>query len=512
MDSGNRQEGRSHGMRTPRVVVIGAGVGGLVAALELAACGMAVTVVEQAGTPGGKLRQVVADGAAIDAGPTVFTMRWVFDELFAALGDTLDSHLTLHAAPILARHAWDADSRLDLFADRDCSAEAIGDFAGAAAARGYLAFCARARRIYEMLETPFLRSARATPLSLVAGGGLRGLGLLSSLAPFSSMWDALGEYFPDQRLRQLFGRYATYCGASPFAAPATLMLVAHVEQEGVWLLDGGMHRLAAVLGEQAAARGASFRYGMTVAEVVVTGGRASGVRLADGEVIGADAVLANTDVAAFAAGRLGAAARHAAPATRPADRSLSAVTFALRAHAGDFPLTRHNVFFSDDYAAEFRDIFEAGHLPGAPTVYVCAQDRDAADGAAPSGAERLLLIVNAPAIGDAAAFAPAMVEACAERAFALLQRCGLTVDRAAASILATTPVDFERLFPATGGALYGAASHGAMAAFRRPTAASRLPGLYLAGGSVHPGPGVPMAALSGRLAVARMKADLRWKD
>ncbi len=507
-ESTAKLKGDAISVRTPRIAVIGAGVAGLVAALELANAGLAVTVIDKAATPGGKLREIAVGDARIDAGPTVFTMRWVFEELFAAIGENLASCLTLRRSPIIARHAWSMNERLDLFADIDRSAEAIGRFAGAAEARGYREFCARAQRIYQTLETPFLRSAKPSPLSLVTSGGLRGLGSLANIAPFTSMWKALGEYFHDKRLRQLFGRYATYCGSSPFDAPATLMLVAHVEQDCVWLVDGGMHRIATTLAELAQARGAVFRYGESVSEVIVAKGRASGVRLASGEVIEAEAVVANCDVSAFAAGKLGRAAVTAAPETKIGDRSLSAVTFALVARTQGFSLSRHNVFFSRDYKAEFDELFGHYHLPHAATVYVCAQDRDGADGVRPNGAERLFMIVNAPPMGDARPLASSEIALCAERTFKLLESCGLTVERNQTEMVTTSPTDFEHLFPATGGALYGAASHGSMASFRRPTAQSRIPGLYLASGSAHPGPGVPMAALSGRLAAAAVKASL----
>jgi 1-hydroxycarotenoid 3,4-desaturase len=499
--------GASSSLRTPRIVVIGAGIAGLVAALELADAGMDVTVIEKEAAPGGKLRQIVVDGASIDAGPTVFTMRWVFEELFAAVGEDLAAQLTLHPATILARHAWSTTERLDLFADVERSADAIGRFAGANDAQGYREFCLRAKRIYQTLEGPFLRAAKPSPLALVTAGGLRGLGALGALAPFTSMWKALSEYFHDPRLRQLFGRYATYCGSSPFDAPATLMLVAHVEQEGVWLVEGGMQRLPATLAALTAARGARFLHGTAVQEILVAGGKASGVRLANGEVIEADAVVANSDVAAFAAGCFGKAAASAAPATKPADRSLSALTLAMVARTDGFSLSRHNVFFSREYKAEFDDL-GAGTLPRAPTVYVCAQDRDAADGVRSQGAERLFMIVNAPPLGDARPLDPAEIATCVERIVGQLGRCGLTVERSADRTTMTTPTAFEQLFPATGGALYGAASHGALASFQRPTARSKLTGLYLASGSAHPGPGVPMAALSGRLAAAALKADL----
>jgi 1-hydroxycarotenoid 3,4-desaturase len=183
------------------------------------------------------------------------------------------------------------------------------------------------------------------------------------------------------------------------------------------------------------------------------------------------------------------------------------VTWNLLAPTRGFPLSRHTVFFSDDSAAEFTDIFGRGSLPSAPTVYVCAQDRADDDATAPTGAERLLLIVNAPASGDKRPNTAEELSRCEAQAFLLMERCGMQVQHTPERTLITTPQDFDRLFPATGGALYGQASHGWAASFRRQGARCRLQGLYLAGGSVHPGPGVPMAALSGRQAAASVMAD-----
>lgn len=492
-------------MNTERVIVVGAGIGGLVTALELSAQGVEVLVVEQASQPGGKMREVSVGGVAMDAGPTVFTMRWVFEELFDAVGAQLADHLNLAPVDVLARHAWSEHERLDLFADVARSADAIGAFAGAQASRGYLEFCVRARGIYRTLEQPFLRSARPNPVSLAHRVGLRGLPDLMRIAPFSRLWPELGRHFADPRLRQLFGRYATYCGTSPFLAPATLMLVAHVEQDGVWTVDGGMHRVAQALASLARERGASLRFNTPIASILTRGGRACGVRLADGDELLASAVVFNGDVAALGAGLLGDAVRSAAAPVAPARRSLSALTWNLLAPTRGFPLSRHTVFFSNDCAAEFDDI-RRGRLPASPTAYVCAHDRGDNDAAAPA-AERLLMIVNAPATGDARPFTPEELTRCEAQTFTQMARCGLQVDRRPEHTLMTTPQDFDRLFPATGGALYGQASHGWVASFNRPGARSRLPGLYLAGGSVHPGPGVPMAALSGRQAAASVIAD-----
>ena len=494
-------------MPRDRVVIVGAGVAGLVSAFALAARGLEVSVVERGAAPGGKMRQIGIGDSQIDSGPTVFTMRWVFDELFDAAGRNFADHVRLRPLDILARHAWDENARLDLFADEARSAEAIGDFAGAAEAARYRSFCRDTKRIYDILEKPFLRAPQPSMRGLIGARGFRGLMQLPQIKPFSSMWSALSQYFHDPRLRQLFGRYATYCGSSPFEAPATLMLVAHVEREGVWSIEGGMHGLARALADGAKAFGATIRYGQEVSEVLTACGRTTGVRLSSGERIEANAVIVNADVAAVAGGLFGISARRAAAVIPPRARSLSAMTWSVVAKASGFPLSRHNVFFSSDYAAEFDDIFRHDRLPREPTVYVCAQDRHS-DAAVPAGEERFLILVNAPANGDRHSYDAAEVEQCAQRTFGVLERRGLRIPRLQNATQVATPADFNQLFPATGGALYGRSSHGWTASFQRPGARTRVPGLYLAGGSTHPGPGVPMAALSGRSAAACLMEDL----
>ncbi len=493
-------------MKQERVVIVGAGMGGLSCAIELARSGFEVTVVERAAKAGGKMREIDLDGVSVDGGPTVLTMRWVFEEIFEAAGARLDQHVQLKSLDILARHAWTETDRLDLFADSPRTAEAIGVFAGPREASGYRTFCAESRRIYETLRDSFLTAQKAGPIGLAGKIGWGHADALLGIRPFDTLWRALGEHFADPRLRQLFGRYATYCGSSPFAAPATLMLIAHVEQAGVWAVEGGMQRLAEALDALARSLGVTFMYDAHVETIDLEQGRARGVTLAAGERLAVDWVVVNADSAALASGALGADVRAAAPLQPTASRSLSALTWAIRTEAGGFPLAHHNVFFSADYAAEFDDILKRARLPRAPTIYVCAQDRtDDGPGGAP--AERLLVLVNAPANGDRAPLDERDLRACETTVSHHLARCGLALGQPLDTAVITTPTRFNTLFPASGGALYGPATHGWAAAFKRPGAKTRIPRLYQAGGGAHPGAGVPMAALSGRLAAQQLMQD-----
>ncbi len=487
------------------VVVIGAGMGGLASALRLAHQGCQVTVIEASGQPGGKVHAREVAGTLIDSGPTVFTMRWVFDELLREVGTDLEAELAIEPLSILARHFWPDGSSLDLHADAQRSEAAIADWAGPDEAQRFRTFCATARQVYDTLEGPVIRSARPHLLPLMARLGPQGLGVLTRLGPLRSLWHSMQQQFSDPRLRQLFARYATYCGSSPWQAPATLMLIAQVEMNGVWSVRGGMTALSDMLVRLAQARGARLRYRTRCTRIVQEHGRVTGVLLDNGEHLPADAVVFNGDVAALRAGLLSDEVRSAVPRSAP-PRSLSAMTWSVHAPATGLALDRHNIFFCDDYAREFDDLFARRRLPRHPSVYVCAQDRpgDVATGAA----ERLFCLVNAPAIGDDDTLDEKGMALCESNSFQLLHQLGLKLAITPQNCVRTTPWEFHRRFPATGGALYGQATHGWTTIFSRPGAQTPVRGLYLAGGSVHPGPGVPMAAMSGRLAAEALLANL----
>lgn len=497
-------------MKEAPTIIIGAGMAGLVSAALLSARGVPVVVIEKAQQPGGKARQVMVDGVPVDAGPTVFTMRPVLEAIFADAGANIDDHLQMVQAQRLARHAWDGDETLDLFADTGRSIDAVGAFAGARAADGFRRFTEDSKRVYDILDKPFMQDSKAGPIGLMRRIGLTRVGSLLAIRPYETMWKVLGEYFEDQRLRQLFGRYTTYCGSSPFDTPATLMLIASVEAQGVWKITGGISALAKALEQVAIGNGARFLYGEAVEEITVRRSRADGVRLSNGEHFEAANVICNADPSALGAGLFGSAARKAVRQTPPKRRSLSAMVWLARAKTRGFALDYHNVFFSGNYRQEFDDI-KAGRPPDEPTAYVCALDRGAKDW--PDGAaERLQVIVNAPANGDSKDYTREERQQCTAKMLQRLSHCGLELEAPQNQTdlphQLVTPNEFNTLFPATGGALYGRDSHGWAASFLRPGCRTKVSGLYCTGGGTHPGAGVPMAALSGRLASETVLADL----
>jgi len=494
-------------MTARHAIVIGAGAGGLAAAIDLSRSGFRVTVLERAAAPGGKMHTREVDDCAVDGGPTVLTMRSIFEQLFSDAGANLEDRLTLVESPVIARHAWSDGGTLDLFPDPRRSRDSIEAFAGSANACGFDRFYSQSEKIHQTLSETFITASKPDPLTLVSRVLSRHHpSSLLAARPAPNLWRALGGFFSDERLRQLFARYATYVGSSPLSTPATLMLIAHVELEGVWLVDGGMQRLAQAMADLGRDLGMDLHLNTHVSEILVKKGRAAGVRLEDGTTLPADAVVFNGDTDAIATGQMGQEASRAAKPRPERQRALSALTWCIKGKSAGFELDHHNVFFESNYPSEFNTIFEERRVPTKPTVYICAQDRG--PNGALNGSERLLMLVNAPADGDKQRWTADEVNHTRDNALAVLSRCGLNLSFRDADCVSTTPTDWHGRFPGSGGSLYGGASHGIWSSFTRPGARSRLKGLYFSGGSVHPGPGVPMATLSGRLAARSVIGDI----
>ena len=481
------------------VVVVGAGMGGLAAAMRLAAAGWYVSLCDAHPWPGGKMRQMPSPAGPVDAGPTVLTLRDILAQLFDDTGASLESALELQPLAELARHFWADGTRLDLGHSPEANAAAIEAAFGARARQDFLRFSRATAQLFQAFDGPIMRSAHPR-LGPAARAALLRPATWAWLAPGRSLHSALRASFHEPKLRQLFGRYATYVGGNPLLAPAVLGLVWQAEAQGVWAVRGGMAALAQALARRFVDLGGQLRLGTGVQRILHQGGRVAGVCLADGSQIAAHTVVFNGDPLGLPA-LLGAAPLR--PKLNPA-RSLSARVWTFAAQVAPTGLGRdalgyHSVFFADDEAAEFQPL-SRNQTPSAPTIYVCAQDR--LDGT-PDGPERFQMILNAPAV----AAQDERTERCQNHPLARLRHFGLQMAPWPQAAQLTTPAQFAQLFPASQGALYGQSPNSTWATFQRPQARTGLAGLYLAGGGVHPGAGVPMALLSGQHAAQAVQSD-----
>lgn len=487
-----------------RVVVIGAGMGGLAAAARLATLGHDVVVCEQAHRVGGKLATVSRDGFSFDTGPSLLTLPAVYRDLFIKTGQPLEDSVELVGVDPAFRYRFpDVDGSGPVWLEvpnvsRARMRDALDTVLGAGAGADWDRFMDRAHDIWQVTRGPFLESP------LAGTGDLARLARrtpdIRTIAPWRSLrW--LGEqYLRDPRLRMLLDRYATYTGSDPRRAPAALAVVPYVEQTfGAWHVRGGLGRLADALHERVLERGAVVRTGCDVARVIVEGGRASGVVLASGEKLAADVVVSDADASHLygdlVPGGLAAPARRR---LRRATPSLSGFVLLLAIDGTTPGLGHHTVLFPADYDAEFDAVFGRDARPvGDPAVYVCSPDDPAMR---PDGHEAWSVLVNAPRHGVGPGLvdwtAPGLAESYADRVLAVLASRGLDVRDRVRWREVRTPADLATATRAAGGSIYGTSSNGARAAFLRAANRSPVPGLFLVGGSAHPGGGLPLVGLS----------------
>ncbi len=487
-----------------RVVVVGAGVGGLAAGARLAAAGHHVTICEQADRIGGKLGLHVADGFQFDTGPSLLTMPHVLREVFDASGGCLEEALVLRRVDPIAHYRFSDGTELDATGDLDTFTATLDDVLTPGSGADWRNFMDRAGRIWDATHEVFLDRALDGPRTLLRQG-VR-IGDLRTVAPWQSLRDLGERYLRDPRLRMFLDRYATYTGSDPRRAPGALAVVPWVEQTyGAWYVEGGLVRIGDSLCALAAERGAVVRTSVDVVEVRVEGGRISGVVLADGERLPADVVVANADAAHLYGDlirdpRTVGARRRLARATP----SLSGFVLLLGLRGRTPGLAHHTVLFPDDYDAEFDDLFGSSPRPVRnPTLYLSVPDDPAV---APAGHEAWFVLVNAPRQGQVGGDgttvdwdAPGVADAYSERLLDLLRHRGYDVRERIVHRTAITPADLARWTRAVGGAIYGTSSNGLRAAFLRPANRSPVPGLFLVGGSSHPGGGLPLVLMSARI-------------
>jgi phytoene desaturase len=372
---------------------------------------------------------------------------------------------------------------------------------------GYLAYLSYAARLHRVTGPAFIygdpvspRTFRQVPVrDWIHVDGWR------------TMQQAIRSFVRSSHLRQLLGRFATYVGASPYLAPATLNVIAHVELTGgVWYPAGGVYAIARALDQLARELGVEIRTNARVERIVVEVEtlrvrprlRVTGVMI-EGERIPARQIISNVDAALTYEKLLNAGATRRAQALTRAEPSVSGFILLLGVRGEHPQLAHHNIFFCQDYAREFDDIFKRGLPPADPTVYVAiTSKREPAH--APPGCENWFVLVNAPPLGPHYDWARCASEY-RDRVLTTLARRGMDVRDQIIVEKMLTPADLERLTGAWRGALYGASSNDMLAAFRRPPNQSPgIAGLYLAGGTAHPGGGVPMVMLSGAAAARKI--------
>ena len=490
---------------TRKVVVVGAGFGGLAAACELAARGAEVTLLERAAVPGGKAQRVAHGGFAWDTGPTLLTLPAVLDEVLGLAGMRLRD--AVRAVPLspLCRYRFASGATLDHHADRDAMVAGIGAIDARDAAQ-WPAFEQHVRALWETVGRAYVDEPFTGALDLAARSARRGAGTVAMQLGLRTLGQHAARWFRSPEMRQFVGRFATYVGASPFRAPAALAMIAAVEGAGDAVYPvGGMARVAAVFADAARRLGVTLRLDEPVRRIERDG---KGWRVStDARTADADAVLLDVDPL-YAATLFddGSAARDSLDADRGRTRSLSALVLHVALRGRTEPLALHNVLFPANYAAEFDDVMERGALPSDGTVYVAAPSPVDA-GTAPEGHEALFTLVNAPA--DLRASDDASVARVQDHVLARLAAVDPSLPGRVVALHAQRPM-FIASTGSADGAIYGVAPHGSLGTFRRPLArVAGARGLYLAGGCSHPGGGVPMTVRSGQHAARTLAADLR---
>ncbi len=486
--------------RQPTTLVVGAGLGGLSAAIHLAARGHRVSVYEKNERVGGKLNLHCAQGYTFDTGPSLFTMPWVVRDLFAATGRSLSAYLELVPVEPICRYAWPDGTRFDAWQHLPRLVQEIQRL-HPADVTGFFRFLAHTSRIYAAVADPFLLHPFDGLGDLLTPQLLRDGWRIDSLR---SMDAAVRQFFRSPYLRQVFNRYATYNGSSPYLLPATFNVISYIEfAEGGWYIRGGMYRLAQALHQLAHELGIEIHTSTPVSRVLQHNQHACGIVLADGQHIPGDHVVINADP------------RYAYRHLLPDQHTMAARLEQLEPSCSGFilmlgidrtypQLAHHNIFFSQDYPAEFDAIFGKRVPAVDPTIYICPSSVSDPDHA-PSGHMNLFILVNAPALSARVNWqreAPAYRDTIVRK----LERMGLEdLHRHIVYEHSMTPCDLQQRYNAAAGAIYGLASNSPFAAFMRPPLRSRSTRqLYFVGGGTHPGGGIPLVLLSGRAIAERI--------
>lgn len=504
-----------------RVAVVGAGLGGLSAAALLAKAGYSVDVFDRLPYAGGKAGSRTLGAYRFDTGPSLFTMPSFFEDFFTRLGESMADRLRLIPLEPICAYFWPDGTRLSSWADRRRFGAEI-EAATFSTSQELKAYLDGAARVWDIAGDLFLRHSLHEMSTYLSPQGLSSILRAPGIDPFRSLHQANRAAFRDPRMAQLFDRYATYNGSDPFRTPATMRIVPHVEYAwGGWAVEGGIVSVPRAIAEAARDAGARLHLGTEVSRILHDGHRVSGI-LTAGERHDFSMVVSNADVLSTYRRLLEAPAAPEALAYGRLEPSSSGLVYLWGMRDTSPELQSHNIFFSRDYSREFAEIFgcpdnKAGSkvgigggagaarmgcgtgAPADPTVYVNITSRTS-EKDAPPGGENWFILVNASSNSgqDWEAIAKATRKAVLARLNAAL---GRDVSKSIVEEAVMTPADIERDTGSTYGSLYGIASNDRFSAFfRHPNRLRRIKGLYFAGGSAHPGGGMPLALQSGTIA------------
>lgn len=503
-----------------KVIVIGAGMGGLATAARLAKAGLSVEIFESGPSVGGKCRTEWFGDYAFDTGPTLLTLPAVFKDLFKKSGGRLEREVKLSPIDPAFKYFF-ADGTELTFPNLDLQKilREMDQTLGTRAGNDWHNIMQRAEAMWDASRNSFIEAEMPTRFALVKNKNL--LRDLRVIAPWSSLSRIVRRYSDDSRIHKIVERYATYTGSDPRKAPAVLLTIAFMETTfGAWHVDGGIGNLATALERRCQELGVTIHLNTRVDRIVTNAGRVTGVLVGGTEIL-ADAIVANAD-ADLVYNHLivgeNSRARTERKKIKKNDKSLSGFSLYLSldnsrvADPEALPkLAEHNVFFPQNYEAEFEDIFTSQIPVRDPAIYICApHDSAMVRGEGADRKEAWSVLVNAPRHDPQNGFDwRTSAEEYARGLIAKLDSLGLRVSERLEVMEFRSPAELESTFNAPGGSIYGAATHGANSVFRRAKNRSPIEGLYLASGSAHPGGGLPMVTIGGELvAEAILDSDL----
>ena len=491
------------------VGIIGGGLGGLAAAATLAARGHKVTLLEKNAWLGGKAAELAEEGFRFDMGPTILTMPRVLERVFAEAGREMSDYLDLRRLDPQWRCFYDDGTVLDLRDDPAEAARAIGRLSPRDE-QGFQRFMEVASRLSDVSDKFFfwrsVEDLRDT-MNLKENMSLATLSDVMALRMHRTVAGQIKRDVRDPRVQQMLEHFIQYVGSSPLASPAVLCGIAQMQQgEGVWYPMGGTRAVPMALTRLGEELGVDYRTGVDVTSIEVEDGRATAV-VADGERLRFDKVVSNMDSVRTYRELIGGRAWKDF-GYRKAEAACSGIVLYLGLDRAYEHLAHHNFVFSRDPAEEFAAIYDRGEPAPDPTAYIAAPARTE-PGVAPEGGEALYILVHTPHLRDGHDWSRMLPEERAKIVAKLGRAAGMEdLEERIVFERTLTPQDIHDRYRVLDGAIYGLASHGRVnGAFKPGNRSRQVRDLYLAGGSAHPGPGMPMALMSGWIAADSLHRD-----